>query len=253
MSLTILIFTCNEEINIRKAILSAKKLTPNIIVIDSESEDATLRIANQLGVKVFTVKKYDYVEPARSYGISKTETDWILVLDADERLSSQLIGEIQDKIKTEEFSHYKIPRKNIFANVRWLRYGGWWPDYQVRLIKRKYFRSWPVQIHSVPVISGNTGHLDNPLIHYFHPSLENMLSKTIVFEQIEAQLLFEAEKKVTTLTFFRKYIGELYRRLIKYQGLREGTPGIIESIYQAFSKTITHIYLYEKKEKNSTL
>jgi len=73
-----------------------------------------------------------------------------------------------------------------------------------------------------------------------------MVEKTIIFEDIESSLLFKASKKVKTSTFFRKFLGELYRRLIRSFGFLDGEIGIIESIYQAFSKTITYIYLYEK-------
>ena len=74
-----------------------------------------------------------------------------------------------------------------------------------------------------------------------------MVEKTLLFEDIESDLLYEANKKVTIFTFFRKFLGELYRRLIKHPGFMDGTVGIIECIYQAYSKTITYLFLYEKK------
>lgn len=78
-----------------------------------------------------------------------------------------------------------------------------------------------------------------------------MVEKTIIYEEIEAELLFKAGRKVSTLTFFRKFFGELYRRLLKRIGFMDGPIGIIEGIYQAHSKTITQLFLYEKKESRS--
>lgn len=90
------------------------------------------------------------------------------------------------------------------------------------------------------------GLLNNPILHYFHGDIGQMVNKTMVFEDIESELLFEAERPVYTLTFFRKFFGELFRRLILNKGFMDGTIGIIESFYQAYSKTITYLFLYEK-------
>ncbi len=139
----------------------------------------------------------------------------------------------------------------LFGKGSWLKHGGWWPDYQIRLINKKYFKSWPKQIHSTPLIEGNLGFLSHSLLHYSHQNMQSMVQKTIVFEDMESQLLHKAGKQVSTLTFFRKFIAELYKRLIGRLGFLDGTIGIIESIYQAFSKTITYLYLYEKKISSS--
>jgi DNA-directed RNA polymerase beta' subunit len=207
------------------------------------------------------------VEPAREFGIQKTKTDWAFVLDADERIIKELATEIQNVIASEakqshqkqiasssstprddKSTHYKASRKNIFGQKQWLKHGGWWPDYQIRLINKKYFKAWPKEIHSTPIIDGQCGYLTNPLLHYFHGDIEQMVKKTIIFENIESDLLYKAKKNVSTATFFRKFLGELFRRFIKGKGFLDDTIGIIESIYQAFSKTITYIFLYEKQK-----
>lgn len=249
--ISIIIHSLNEEKNIKDCINSAKLLTDEIILVDMESSDKTVEIAKSLNVYVFNFPKSNYVEPAREFGIKQAKTDWVLILDADERMTKELADEIQNvitlkrsNVSTETF--YKIPRRNIFAGVKWLRHGGWWPDYQTRLINKKYFLNWPKRIHSTPVIKGNFGLLKNPLTHYFHGDISNMVNKTITFENIESELLYRAGKKTTTKTFFRKFLAELYRRLIKNLGFFDGTFGVIESFYQAFSKTITYLFLYEK-------
>jgi hypothetical protein len=93
--------------------------------------------------------------------------------------------------------------------------------------------------------------LKNAFLHYSKNDYEQIVKKTINFEDIESELLFKADKPVNTLTFFRKFLGELYRRMFKASGYKDGTIGVIESIYQAFSKTITYLYLYEKKNSRS--
>lgn len=251
--LSVVIYTRDEEKNIKDCIKSAMLLSDDIIVIDMESRDRTATIASDLGSSVFNFPPANYVEPAREFGIKQAQTHWVLVLDADERISEELSKEIKLAIKDAQFSNYKIRRKNIFGKLKWLRFGGWWPDYQTRLINKKYFFNWPKRIHSTPKIKGETGYLKNPLIHYFHGDLEKMVNKTVIFENIESDLLYKAGKTANTPTFFRKYLAELWRRMIKNLGFLDGTTGVIESIYQAFSKTITYLFLYEKRHKSKSL
>ncbi len=245
--LTVLIYTHNEEKNITDCVKSALTLSDEIIVIDMESADQTTTLALKLGAKVVSFPFSHYVEPARKFGIKQAKTDWVFILDADERITPKLAQEIKKTLNNKEFAYYKVPRKNIFE-TSWLKHGGWWPDYQIRLINKKFFKDWPKQIHSTPTIKGNCAFLQNPLDHHFHGDVEKMIEKTIIFENIEADLLSSAKKKTNTIIFFRKFLGEFSRRLIKHAGFLDGPVGIIESIYQAFSKTITYLFLYEKQK-----
>ncbi len=243
-NITVVINTRNEEKNIESCVVSAFLLTKKVIVVDMESTDKTTAIADKLGANVYSFPPSNYVEPARLHAINKSKTDWVMILDADERITKELAREILSL--NGKSTHYKISRKNIFGQYTWLKHGGWWPDHQIRLINKKYLQDWPKRIHSSPKISGDMGYLKNPIIHYFHGDLESMVEKTIVFENIESDLLHKARRHASTPIFFRKYFAELYRRLIKGAGFLDGTVGIIESIYQAYSKTITYLYLYEK-------
>lgn len=249
---TVIIFSYNNQNIIEEAIKSAKPLSNKIILIDQTSEDETVVLAKKTNVPVYLFPHQNYVEPAREFGINKSTTDWVFILDSDERITPELAEEIKSVIRNTQFTHFRIPRKNIFID-RWLAHGGWWPDRQIRLINKKYLKSWPKEIHSTPLIGGKEGLLTKHLLHYFHGDLKTMVDKTLVFEEIESEMLFRANKPVSMLTFFRKFFGELWRRLFAKFGFLDGTVGIIESIYQAFSKTITHLMLYEKKYKSRSL
>lgn len=247
-TISVLIQVHNEEKNIEDCIMSARLLTDTVIVTDMQSTDKTVSIAAKNGAEVIRYGSHPlYVEPAREFGIKHVKSDWVMILDADERMTRELAAEIRQSVHAAGYTHYKVPRKNIFGGKKWLQHGGWWPDEQMRLIKVDAFRKWPTNIHSTPVIEGKMGHLKEPFLHLFHGDLQTMVDKTLTFEDIESDLLYKAGRPVSTPTFFRKFLGELYRRLLKRQGFRDGGIGIIESIYQAFSKTITYLFLYEKK------
>ncbi len=251
MSFTVVIHTFNEAKNIKEAIESAKILTDDIVVIDMHSSDKTVDLAKHLGAKVKFFKFSYYVEPARNFGIASAGGDWVFILDADERITKQLADEIKTRVGKEEFTHYRVPRKNLFLKKHFLRYGGWWPDYQLRLIEKKSFVNWPARIHATPEIKGKVGFLKQPIIHYFHQDFKSMVEKTALYENIEADLLYKHKRSVSVLIFLRKFLGELYRRLIKHKGYKDGVWGGLEAFYQAYSKTITWLYLYQKYEKNS--
>lgn len=247
----VVIDTYNVEKHMKECLASAKLLTPNLFIVDMHSTDQTVRLAETAGARVEFVPFAEYVEPARQVSIEHSQADWVFILDADERITPELADEVKKAIKNPEFSHYKIPRKNIFARQKWLQHGGWWPDPQLRLIRRDSFKKWPEAIHATPQVEGKQGLLTQPILHYFHGDIEKMVEKTIIFEDIESELLFKADKHVSTLTFFRKFLGELNRRLFRNAGYRDGAVGIIESVYQAYSKTITYLYLYEKKKSGT--
>lgn len=251
-SIEIVINTRNEEANIAACIESAQLLSDSIHIVDMESTDNTVAIAKKLGAHIYTFPFSWYVEPARGFGIQKASGgDWVFILDADERITKESAKEIQEAVRNNEYTHYKIPRKEMFAHKVWLKHGGWWPNHQIRLIQSTAFVSWPERIHGTPEIQGKLGYLQEPLIHYSKNDYSSIVEKTIVFEDIESELLYKAGRPVTTSTFFRKFTGELFRRLVKAQGYRDGGIGIIESVYQAFSKTITYLYLYEKKNRSA--
>ncbi len=253
--ISVVIHTHNSSRDIEECITSAQLLTDSITVIDMESTDDTTKRAQQMQVPVFEYPFTGYVEPARKFGIDKAKTDWIFILDSDERLTPELASEIKNLITTphnlQPITFYHVPRKNIFGKKVWLRHGGWWPDEQIRLIRKKDFETWPTEIHSTPKIKGAGGRLINSILHYFHGDLEEMVGKTIIFEDIESDLLFKAGKTGSIVTFFRKFLGELFRRLIKHRGFLDGQIGIIESVYQAYSKTVTYLFLYEKTKSRS--
>jgi glycosyltransferase involved in cell wall biosynthesis len=248
MNITVLINTYNEEENMKACIESAKLLTDTIIVIDMHSSDKTVLIAKEMGAEVHYYEHMLYVEPARNFGMSKVSTEWAFILDADERMTPDLAQEVKGEIQNPSGTHYKIPRKELFAEKVWLKHGGWWPNHQIRLIQKSSFTNWPREIHSYPTIHGPLGYLKEPLLHYSKNNYDDIVAKTIIFEDIESDLLYKADRNVSLITFFRKFAGELYRRLLKGLAFLDGNVGIIEAVYQAFSKTITYLYLYEKKK-----
>lgn len=226
---------------------TALTVTKKIYVIGEEKRAEVKNFLLKNSVHLINFPNQGIVEPARNFGIRQVNTRWVFLLDADEQITRRLAQEIKDTIKNKPVEYYQVPRKEVIFSKYWLKYGGWYPNYQTRLIKMSEFVNWPTHVHATPEIKGKKGTLKNHLLHLSQNDISELVERTVKFEGAEANLLFKAGRQSGTGIFFRKFFGELYRRLFKWQGFRDGTVGIIESIYQAFSKTVTYILLYEKQ------
>ena len=133
-TITIIINTHNEENNIKECIESAKLLSDNILVVDMESKDKTVQIANDMGAEVISFPHSNYVEPGRQFSINQAKNDWVFILDADERITPELSEEIKSIVASHKNliidfevknlslpTYYRVPRKNIFGRKKWLK------------------------------------------------------------------------------------------------------------------------------------
>lgn len=193
----------------------------------------------------------------RNYGAKKAQGDWLFYVDSDEQVSDnlrieilKLIGNWKDASSSmlkNGNSAYAIPRKNILLG-HVMRYGGWWPDYVVRLIRKDSFIKWEGELHEQPKIKGDIGKLKNPLIHNSHRSLTEMVEKTNEWSEIEAKLLFKSgHPKMNIARFISAGAREFWYRGIKKLGFLDGTIGVIEVFYQTYSRLITYAKLWEKQ------
>lgn len=159
--LSIIIITKDEEGRI-KACLESVKWAEEIIIIDNGSTDNTLEVAKKYTDKIFQAEKEDFAS-IRNLGVEKSKGDWILFVDADERVLESLKNEIAEIIGTNNFSAYAISRKNIIFGKE-EKYGPFWPDWVIRLLKREDFEEWTGLVHEQPRFKGKLGYTK---IHYY--------------------------------------------------------------------------------------
>ena len=220
-----------------------------IIVVDDESEDKTVEIAKRFTDKVFVHKKQDFASQ-RNFGLKKAKGEWVLYVDADERVTPSLRDEIKYQIlNIKNINAYAIPRKNFWLGKEF-KYGGGWTDYVIRLFKKEKLVGWEGIIHEQPKFEGELGKLKSPLIHLTHRSISQMLLKTLDWSKKEAELRFEAgHPKVTWWRFPRVTLTQFWKSFVIQQVWREGTEGWIEGIFQVFSIFITYVRLWERQKK----
>lgn len=188
----------------------------------------------------------------RNLGAKKAKNEWLFYVDSDETVTPKLKEMILTVIESGEFAAYAIPRRNTFLGHP-MRWGGWWPDFVVRLIKKDKLNGWSGELHEQPKIEGTICHLKEPLIHESHRNLSEMVEKTNMWSEIEAKLLYDSgHPKMNVFRFFSVGLREVWYRGIIKLGFLDGTVGVIEIIYQTFSRLITYSKLWELQIKNES-
>lgn len=242
-TISAIIITKNEEKMIGDCLKSINWVD-EILVIDSGSEDKTLDIAKRYGARVVSVLNNNF-SAWRNRGAKEAGGDWLLYVDADERVTLSLRKEILKQVQNDTFSGYAIPRRNILLGHK-MKHGGWWPDYVMRLIRKDVLKGWKGKLHEQPEIKGETGKLKNPFTHITHRNLTEMVAKTNEWSEIEAKLMFEDDHpKMNILRFFTAMFREFWYRAIRKKGFLDGPIGIIEIIYQIFSRFVSYAKLWE--------
>ena len=243
-----IVITKNEENNIKEC-LEVLNWTDEVIVIDSLSIDKTRQIAQKMGAKVFSCSKQGF-DARRNMGAQKASGDWLLYVDADERVTPELRAEITQKTKSlDSISGFQIPRLNVFFG-RKMRHGGWYPDYQTRLIRKNSLSYWFGKIHESPKINGQIGFLKNHFIHNTHRSIAEGFEKSRAWTQMEAELFYKAgHPPVLIYHLVKAPLFEFCGRIFWKRGFMDGSVGWLEGLIQAYNKFLVYAQLWEKQQK----
>lgn len=244
--ISVILATYNEEKNIKDCLESARQLADEIVIVDGTSSDKTVEIAKKYTKKIFIRENPLMFHKNKQYAIEKATGDWILYLDADERVTPELKKEILEAIKGK-VNGYWIPRKNIIFG-KWIKHTGWWPDQQLRLFKNgKAFL--PCQsVHEQPELSGKTGCLKNPLVHYNYRTVFQFIDKLNRFYTENDKNVFLAKKeKLDWSDFISQPASEFLKRFFKEQGYKDGFHGLVLSLLQTFSTVITLAKIWEQQ------
>ncbi len=191
---SVLICTKNEERNLGDCLKSVA-WADDCTVFDSYSDDQTVKIAQAEGARVVQ-RQFDNFSAHKNWALDHLDFkyDWILIVDADERVTPELAREIAALVSGSPEHHgYYLARKNFFAGT-WIRHGGWYPDWNLRLLRRGRGRYEPRLVHEHILLEGPPGFLENPLIHYDYKGIERYFDRHNVYSSLEA---VEAHRTLT--------------------------------------------------------
>lgn len=235
-SISAIILTKNEEKNIVDC-LDSLSFCDEIIVVDDESSDRTVEVANSYKHEkmiTLTHTSKDNFSEQRNFALKKCTSDWVLFIDADERVTPALRDEIvktTDLPENDIVGYYVRRIDNIWEKE--LKYGETGNIELLRLAKRDAGK-WRGKVHEVWEIKGKTQKLKNPLLHYPHKSINEFLKKINYYTTIRAEVLYEEGKKVNTVGIMLYPLGKfIVNYLLKY-GFRDGISGFIHATLMSF-------------------
>lgn len=259
MNLSVVLATFNEEKNLSDCLASVKDLADEIIVVDGSSIDKTVEIARKYGAKVVIVKNLPNFHINKQRAIGMATKDWILQLDADERVSPELAREIREKIGNMKLeiensrpSGYWIPRKNWFL-WRFLMKGGQYPDYMLRLYARGKGRLPQKDVHEQAEVEGNIGYMSAPLLHYSYRDFSSYLHKWNRYNDLLAGKIREELKNKNIIKkllygfgyFVIKPSHWFLTSYIRHKGFMDSWDGLIFSLFSALRFPVSYLkYLH---------
>lgn len=254
MTLVAIILARNEAAHIQDCIATLT-WTDGVIVFESgESTDDTVALAQAAGATVLT-HPFENFAAQRNAALQAVAADWVLFVDADERVSPALAAEIQTVLQNPHYIGYNVPRYNyIFGKLT--RHTGWYPDHQLRLLKRDSAHYDPnVRVHEVVVLAGGAepGLLENPLIHYNYRDLAQFIHKQRYYAKLDAEIWYHQGVRPKPRNFILQPLRAFKRRFITWQGYKDGWHGLRLSILMAWNEWDKYWQLWKLvRQKDST-
>lgn len=250
---SVVIIARNEEENIIDCINSVKGWADEVLVVDDESTDKTRKLAENLGARVL-VRKMDIEGRHRNWAYQQAKNDWVLSLDADERVTDELREEIDNTLSETEHTHFTIPLRTYIGNY-WIKGGGWYPGPKVRLFQKDKFRYEEVEVHPMIEAEGNCGHLRCDIAHYNFKDWEDFLKKTNKQTTLEARkwykLSLENPKKVRYKMNFPHVLWRMFdrffRTFIQKRGYKDGFVGFMIAYMSALYQIVSYAKFREMK------
>jgi|CXWL01.1.fsa_nt_gi glycosyltransferase involved in cell wall biosynthesis len=247
MSLSIVVATSNSEKYLKKCLGSIAGIADEIVVFDLSSTDDTVEIAKSFGARVINHPHVDYGDKIRDKSIRFAKSNWVLLLDHDEEITSEFSRQITQLIGREGVAAYNIPRKNIFFGV-WIAHTNFWPDRQVRLFQKDRV-SWPEQIHTYAKVDGRVVDLPaNPNLaiqHYGYDNLSQFYDRQNRYSSVQADQLGQTEKFSPFRLIF-SVAKTWLARYVKHLGFLDGYTGLFLVYNLMVTEISTSVKLWER-------
>lgn len=244
---SVAIITKNEEKRIREALESVKDFE-EIVIVDSISEDRTVDICKEFTDKVYSIPWQGFAKQ-KQYAVDRTTLPWVLVLDADERVTEELREEIREKISKVDYDGYYIPRKNLFLG-KWIKHSGWWPDYTLRLFRRDRGRFQLREVHEKVIVDGKVGYIRNPLLHYTYESIGDFIRKMEHYSNLSAEEILRDKEFSRAKILFKMILSPFHTFLKMYlfrAGFLDGVRGLILAFLYSFYTFLKYAKAWEKR------
>lgn len=239
------IITLNEADNLSRT-LKAISFIDDVVVVDSGSTDETVEIAKSMGARVY-YHKFDNYADQKNFAIAKTKYNWVFAIDADEVVSPKLKEEIlklfsNQDIKTKGFL---VPRLTFYLG-KWIRFGGYYPNYQIRLFHKAEGQFSGGLVHERVKLNGRPLKLKNPLFHYSYKNISDHLKFIDRYSSLFAEEEFRNGKRSSIFWAFMKGCFKGFYMYWIRLGILDGKQGFVLALLGFYYNFLKYLKLYEK-------
>ncbi len=241
--ISVYVLTTNNRRTIERC-LKSLSWAEELVVVDSFSQDGTYEICKQYTDKIYRRNWTGHCDQYQ-YAADLTTQDWIMFVDADEEIPLELSDEIRMELagRAKEFDGYFVYRRTYYLG-RWIRYGGWYPDGEIRLYRKERGR-WEGGLHAKLVVDGEIGVLKNQYRHYTYENISDQIQTIDRYSNVAARDLFEGGEK---FSLFKLLFHPPFRFVKEYLlklGFRDGLPGLIIIVSTMFYVFIKYAKFWE--------
>jgi glycosyltransferase involved in cell wall biosynthesis len=240
--LSVIIIVKNESANIRDCIASVA-WADQIIVVDSGSTDDTVGIARKMGAEVYVHADWRGFGPQKNRALDYATHEWVLSIDADERITPQLRVEIESVLQNPQADGYEISRLSSFCG-RFMHHSGWSPDYVLRLFRRDQGRFSDVLVHESVQLQGSVAELKQPLLHYSYLDFDDVLVKLNNYSSAASLMLERREKKGSLRQAVIHGLWAFFRTYVLRAGFLDGREGFMLAVMNAENSYYRYIKLW---------
>ena len=244
-TISAVLITHNEAENLPDCLASLQDWVDEIVVVDNHSSDDTVRIAQQHGAKVLQTPDWPGFGVQKNRALDLATCDWVLSIDADERVTPELMAEIQSILATEPtLTAYEIPRLSWYCG-KFIRHAGWRPDFVLRLFERDSARFSDDLVHERVVPTGNVGQLKHALLHYSYRNFSQVLHKVNAYSSASAQQAFASGKRSSVAGALGHGAWAFFRTYVLRAGFLDGSHGLALSISNAQTSYYKYLKLWQ--------
>jgi glycosyltransferase involved in cell wall biosynthesis len=256
-NISVVLATFNEERSLHGCLESVKDWVDEIIIVDGSSTDGTVQIAKKFGAKITIIDNPPVFHINKQKAIDQAHSDWVLQLDADERVTPELRDELLSISSQSIFPKgdkpvaYWIKRRKMFLG-RWIKKGGHYPDPVIRFFRRGKAKLPCISVHEQMEVDGKLGWLSGELIHLPTPSFSIYLIKDNRYSTLCAQELLKENPGRGVWPMF-KYLFWIplttcFSLFIRHKGYEDGFPGFVFALYTGMTTANAYIKYWEAKE-----
>ena len=244
-TLSVILITRNEEANLEACLASLEGVAQQIVVVDTNSSDGTLEIAQKYGALISQPSDWPGFGPQKNRALALATEEWVLSLDADERLTPALKSEIITAIHhSAQVDCFAIPRLSWYCG-RFIRHSGWSPDYVDRLFRRGTAQFSDDLVHERLIPSGQVAKMKNPMLHYSFMNYSQVLQKLDRYSTASAEQAYAKGKKSSPLKAVLHGVWAFFRTYVLRAGFLDGPQGFALAISNGQGTYYRYIKLWQ--------